>query len=285
MNVLKPLPGFDIDLSSAPQGPTMLRLHFTNWSGIDYENNPEDFLNRTTVWMDTQTSDGKSNYGWSHGEATLTDIGYDNIGALLIALDINPDDAFDNKLHIVVTPTIVGGQNKNVVKPSDEYVITRNDEGDLTLRHDQNSDYTFSGFHLDGTNQSDTIKTGVGSDWVSASSGDDLVDLGANGASGNWWSDKDTVYYSGDMDVLNRSTGEYVKGYEVSQNQDGSITVRDLLGTGIDNQGVDTLYGVESLNFGDNHWVQLVARESVSSWGDAEYRVRRLNIDGGVLTT
>jgi Ca2+-binding RTX toxin-like protein len=283
MNVLTPLPGFDIDLSSAPEGPTMLRLHFTNWSNIDYENNPEDFLNRTTVWMDTQTSDGKSNYGWSHGESALTDIGYDTIGALLTALDINPDDAFDNRLHIVVTPTLVSGQNKNVVKPSDEYVITRNDEGDLTLRHDQNSDYSFSGFHLDGTNQSDTIKTGLGSDWVSASSGDDLLDLGANGASGNWWSDKDTVYYSGDMDVLNRSTGEYVKGYEISKNQDGSITVRDLLGTGIDNQGVDTLYGVESLNFGDNHWVQLVARESVSSWGDAENRMRRLNIDGGVF--
>ena len=42
MNVLTPLAGFDINLSSAPQSPTMLRLHFTNWSNTDYENNPED---------------------------------------------------------------------------------------------------------------------------------------------------------------------------------------------------------------------------------------------------
>ena len=122
-------------------------------------------------------------------------------------------------------------------------------EGNVHLREDNDS---VIGFHIEGTSLDDTIITGPGSDHVTASSGDDEINLGENGNQGNWWSDRDLVEYAGTLNVLDRSTGAYVRGYDITQNEDGSVTVTDLLGDGLNDQGTDTLYGVEELQFGNS---------------------------------
>jgi hypothetical protein len=65
--------------------------------------------------------------------------------------------------------------------------------------------------------------------------------------------------------------------------KDGSVTVTDILGEGANDEGTDTLYGVEELQFGDGEWMQLAVRESISSWGGGDWRERRLNVDGGAF--
>ena len=72
-------------------------------------------------------------------------------------------------------------------------------------------------------------------------------------------------------------------GATILQNEDGSVTVTDLLGDGLNDQGTDTLYGVEELQFGNSEWVQLGVRKNVHHWGGADWRERRLNVDGGVF--
>ena len=271
MSDLKPL---NLDLSKLDLDVTMLRLHFTNWSNIDFANEPNKFLERTTVWTDFQTGSD-----WRSETSNLTDLGFANIGALLTELDLSPSEAFDNLLNIIVPNANEGGLGI-ISKQTAEYALTNYDESGINLR---TRDDEVIGFEIEGTKSNDNLKTNLGSDRVKSSLGDDIIDLGQNGDTGNWWSDIDTVEFSGSLNVLNRATGAFVQGYEVSQNEDGSMTVTDILGEVANDEGANTLYGVEELQFGDGEWMQLAVRESISSWGGGDWRERRLNVDGGAF--
>ena len=75
---------------------------------------------------------------------------------------------------------------------------------------------------MEGLSSDDEIRTSEGSDSVVLSLGDDTINLGENGSSGNWWSDRDIVEGSGHSNVFKLSAGTYVKGYSVTCNGNGS---------------------------------------------------------------
>ena len=86
MNVVAPLiPALSIDLSERGLDVTMLRLHFTNWSNIDYDEDPSKFTGGTSVWTDFRRA-----VNWTSRDANLVDIGFDTIGDLLEELQIDP---------------------------------------------------------------------------------------------------------------------------------------------------------------------------------------------------
>ena len=289
MNVpVSKIPPLDVDFSKLGYDVTMLRLQFK------YSNNSTNLSDATTVWTDFSTGSVSK-----HGQLNLSEIGYTNVGELLAEFGIPLADAEENQLILIVPVELSASRSDDgqrilsITFPSDVNApkdiingvqavstITNDDEGNLHLRTDNGE---VIGFHIEGSISDDTITTGAGSDHVTASSGDDTINLGDNGNQGNWWSDRDLVEYSGSLNVLNRATGAYVKGYEISQNEDGSVTVTDLLGDGLNDQGTDTLYGVEELQFGNSEWVQLGVRENIGHWGGADWRERRLNADGGVF--
>jgi Ca2+-binding RTX toxin-like protein len=291
----KTIPAINFDTSGLGLDVAMLRLH------LQYTDYGDNLSAATVVWADhvSESNWQNSDSNWKHGNVKVSDLGYATVGDLLNAFKIDIDDAAGNRL-ILIAPDVLSatesedGQRELTITVasgasaigdiinSDKSVaaITNEDEADIYLRADGK---TVTGFHIEGSRSDDTIKTGTGSDAVTASSGNDIINLGENGNQGNWWSDRDIVEYSGNLNVLNRSTGDYVKGYEVSQNEDGSVTVTDLLGTGLNDQGTDTLYGVEELQFGGDEWLQLGVRENIHQWGGADWRERRLNVDGGVF--
>ena len=292
MNVVTPLiPPFNADFSKLGYAVSEFKL----W--LKYSDNQDDLSAATGVWTDFTTNGNN----WKNGTLQITDLGFNTVGDLLTALGITIEDASDNQLILVLPMVVSASQSENNnqrilsitfpdgVTPSgvltDEKSVSlltneNEGEGNVHLRQDNDS---VIGFHIEGTSLDDTITTGAGSDHVTASSGDDEINLGENGNQGNWWSDRDLVEYAGTLNVLDRSTGAYVKGYDITQNEDGSVTVTDLLGDGLNDQGTDTLYGVEELQFGNSEWVQLGVRENVHHWGGADWRERRLNVDGGVF--
>ena len=292
MNVVTPLiPPFNADFSKLGYAVSEIKL----W--LKYSDNQDDLGAATGVWTDFTTNGNN----WKNGTLQITDLGFNTVGDLLTALGITIEDASDNQLILVLPMVVSASQSENNnqrilsitfpdgVAPSgvltDEKSVSlltneNEGEGNVHLREDNDS---VIGFHIEGTSLDDTIITGPGSDHVTASSGDDEINLGENGNQGNWWSDRDLVEYAGTLNVLDRSTGAYVRGYDITQNEDGSVTVTDLLGDGLNDQGTDTLYGVEELQFGNSEWVQLGVRKNVHHWGGADWRERRLNVDGGVF--
>ena len=292
MNVVTPLiPPFNADFSKLGYAVSEIKL----W--LKYSDNQDDLGAATGVWTDFTTNGNN----WKNGTLQITDLGFNTVGDLLTALGITIEDASDNQLILVLPMVVSASQSENNnqrilsitfpdgVTPSgvltDEKSVSlltneNEGEGNVHLREDNDS---VIGFHIEGTSLDDTIITGPGSDHVTASSGDDEINLGENGNQGNWWSDRDLVEYAGTLNVLDRSTGAYVRGYDITQNEDGSVTVTDLLGDGLNDQGTDTLYGVEELQFGNSEWVQLGVRKNVHHWGGADWRERRLNVDGGVF--
>jgi len=290
MNIPTPrIPPFNADFSKLGYDVSMIKI----W--LKYSNNQEDLGVATSVWTDF-TANGND---WKNGTLTITDLGFSTVGDLLTALGIAIEDAADNQLIVMLPMVVSASQSESNNQRSlsitfpegvtasqvltDEKSVSlltnENDgEGNVWLRHQNNS---VIGLHIEGTSLDDTITTGAGSDYVKASSGSDIINLGDDGNQGNWWSDRDLVEYSGTLNVLDRLTGAYVKGYDITQNEDGSVTVTDLLGEGLNDQ--DTLYGVEELQFGNSEWVQLGVRENVGHWGGADWRERRLNVDGGVF--
>ena len=75
---------------------------------------------------------------------------------------------------------------------------------------------------MEGLSSDDEIRTSEDSDSVVLSLGDDTINLGEKGSSGNWWSDRDIVEGSGHSNVFKLSAGTYVKGYSVTCNGNGS---------------------------------------------------------------
>ena len=100
------------------------------------------------------------------------------------------------------------------------------------------------GHYIEGTDGDDTIVgTGAG-DYIKGSLGNDLIYGAGKGTTGQWWQDLDTVSYTEDLYVLNRSTGEQVKAFDIVLNADKSVTVTRIDLSGDGNDSSDTLYAV-----------------------------------------
>jgi Ca2+-binding RTX toxin-like protein len=89
---------------------------------------------------------------------------------------------------------------------------------------------------LEGHGGNDNIDGRAGADYLSGGAGDDTLKGGAGNDGLSGGNGTDTAIYDGVQ-----------SGYQVTQNQDGSWTVRDLAG----NEGIDTLKSVEILSFAD----------------------------------
>ena len=142
------------------------------------------------------------------------------------------------------------------------------------------------GHYIQGTDGDDTIVgTGAG-DYVKGSLGNDLIYGAGKGTTGQWWHDLDTVSYTEDLYVLNRSTGEQVKAFDIVLNDDNSVSVtrNDLTGNG--DTSTDILHDIGRITFGkDDNTVEIFLdqRESVWMWQDWNGDARRaFSIEGGI---
>jgi Ca2+-binding RTX toxin-like protein len=125
-------------------------------------------------------------------------------------------DAGDNRIEGAAgDDTIQGGAGDDILA------------GDVTDLH---AIYRQFGSRPWGVDGNDVIDGGVGDDTLIGGGGDDSL----TGGEGN-----DKAVFSGNL-----------SDYEVTQNSDGSVTVRDLRTVG-DTDGTDTLRGVEDLEFAD----------------------------------
>ena len=89
---------------------------------------------------------------------------------------------------------------------------------------------TTSNDYIWGNAGNDTIHAGAGSDWISGGAGNDIIDGGPG---------SDTVQYDGNS-----------ADYDVKINDDGTVTVTDK-NTVFSNDGIDTLSGIERIQFWD----------------------------------
>ena len=123
------------------------------------------------------------------------------------------------------TDTLIGGtgaDNLNGEEGNDSLI---GNSGTDTLNGEEGND------SLNGGNQGDTLLGGLGNDILEGGAGNDILD-GGNG--------DDLAVYQGEMN-----------GFDVTVNDDGSITVRDIdLSDG--DEGTDTLTNISQLAFGGN---------------------------------
>ena len=99
--------------------------------------------------------------------------------------------------------------------------------------------------------------------------GNDTIDLGGQ-PFGYWSSTFDRVKYDAPLQAFSSVTGEYTDGFTITLNQDGSVTVTDLLTDASDYYGTDTLTNVEVIIFGsgdtEGSRVFLTPRSEVHVW-------------------
>jgi|GEM_PF-3170308 Ca2+-binding RTX toxin-like protein len=149
-----------------------------------------------------------------------------------------------------------------------------------------NSSDRNSGLHIEGTDNSDTIVGSASGDYIKGGLGNDTIYGSGKGNTGHWWDDLDTVAYSESLYVLNRSTGEQVKAFDVVVNADSSVTVTRNDLTGGTDTSTDTLHDIGRITFGEGEnsvEIFLDQRESVWMWQDWNGDARRaFNIDGGI---
>jgi hypothetical protein len=136
-----------------------------------------------------------------------------------------------------------------------------------------------AGQTIQGTSGDDSIVGSADGDWIEGSEGSDIIYGAGTGTTGYTHEDEDTVRYSEELYVFNRSTNENVKAFEVTANADGSVSVvrNDLTGG-----GVDTLYNISRILFGtgaNEVEVQLEPRTQIDTWGEDG---RSVNITGGL---
>ena len=141
------------------------------------------------------------------------------------------------------------------------------------------------GQYIEGTDGDDTIVgTGAG-DYIKGSLGNDSIYGAGKGTTGQWWQDLDTVSYTEDLYVLNRSTGEQVKAFDIVLNADKSVTVTHIDLSGDGNDSSDTLYDIGRITFGNGDntvEIFLDQRESVWMWQDGDGARRAFSIEGGI---
>lgn len=144
-----------------------------------------------------------------------------------------------------------------------------------------------NGLHITGTDGDNAIAGSAFGDLIEGSLGNDLINGAGKGTSGQWSQDLDTVSYSENLYVLNRSTGEQVKAFNIIINADKSVTVtRTDLSSG-ENDSSDILFNIGRITFGtDENRVEIFLdqRESVWMWQDGEGNDprRAFSIEGGI---
>jgi len=101
----------------------------------------------------------------------------------------------------------------------------------------------------------DVIATGKGRDDIYGQEGDDTIDGGANGNTGNSWQDWDVAHYDAAQ-----------KRFIITQ-VDGKFIVKDKLDASFGGFGTDTLTNVERIQFSDAT-VNLVVEFNPNSWNN-----------------
>jgi hypothetical protein len=150
-----------------------------------------------------------------------------------------------------------------------------------------NSSDRNSGLYIEGTDNNDTVVGSAAGDRIKGGLGDDTIYGAGKGNTGRWWDDLDTVSYTESLYVLNRSTGEQVKAFDIVVNEDNSVSItrNDLTGNG--NTSTDTLHDIGRVEFGEGeNRVELFLdqRENIWMWQDWEgNNSRALSIEGGML--
>src|SRR6056300_659553 len=85
------------------------------------------------------------------------------------------------------------------------YIVTENPYS-FAYRTDHLGE--ISGFHINATDAGETITSSDGGDQIRGDGGDDVIDFGASGTTGNDWLDRDVALYQGSWSVQDRSTGQ-----------------------------------------------------------------------------
>ena len=154
--------------------------------------------------------------------------------------------------------TIYVNGNHPTVSLSISYTDTYSDNGTPNDYSDdvwqQSATYNFDIF---GAGKGDTLSGSSGNDTFMGAPGDDTFDGRGETQSENWYdreSTGDTVIYDG---VFAR--------YDLTHNQDGSVTVEDTLIEEWGGDGMDTLINIERIEFADRTY-NLKVRDLSSSW-------------------